>query len=52
MIFQPIGSYDIKVAVQNLKIPDPVSSNDTLSTTIKSLRNDPISLASNFVEDF
>lgn len=48
----PLGSYNIKVAVENLGASDLVTSNDTLTVTIRHLKNDVIDLTNNFIEDF
>lgn len=48
-----VGSYTIRAAVQNLSGSDPVSSNDTIVTTIKQLPNTALNLSSSAVtEDF
>ncbi len=47
-----LGSYNIKVAVENLGASDPVTSNDTLTVTIRHLKNDAVDLTNDFIEDF
>jgi len=46
------GNYFIRAAVRNLTKVDGVSNNDTLSLTVRQLRNDPVNLAGGFFEDF
>lgn len=52
MDLSAIGSYEVRIAVQNLLAIDPVVKNDTLVKTVRQLSNDPVSLAGTFVEDF
>lgn len=47
-----LGSYDIIVAVENLGAVDPVSTNDTLSVTIRHLKNDVIDLTNKLTDGF
>lgn len=46
------GNYFIRAAITNLSKTDPVPANDTISTTIRQLKNDPVNLALGFLEDF
>jgi len=46
------GIYNLKVAVTNLAIADPVNSNDTVVITLKNLPNPPIDLDSDYIEEF
>lgn len=47
-----IGTYQIKVAVENLAMNDPVKSNDTITKYIRQLNNLPIDLNASFTDDF
>ncbi|MEO6833613.1 MAG: S8 family serine peptidase, partial [Chitinophagaceae bacterium] len=46
------GDYFIRAAVTNRWKSDLVKANDTISTTVRQLKNDPVNLASGFLEDF
>lgn len=46
------GDYLIRVAVQNLQFFDPVAANDTITTIIRHLKNDPVDLHALFMDDF
>ncbi|MEO6832913.1 MAG: T9SS type A sorting domain-containing protein, partial [Chitinophagaceae bacterium] len=46
------GDYFIRAAVTNLFKSDAVKANDTISTTVRQLKNDPVNLAGGFLEDF
>ncbi len=46
------GAYILEVAVENLTLTDPLTSNDTLRTVIRHLPNPPVALAPPVVEDF
>lgn len=47
-----IGDYHITVAVTNLAVTDPVSSNDTLQTDIKQIENPALDIAGGYDENF
>lgn len=47
-----LGSYEIRVAIENLGQTDPVTSNDSLNMTIRHLKNQPIDLTNKFVDGF
>ncbi|MFT4061798.1 MAG: S8 family serine peptidase [Edaphocola sp.] len=47
-----IGAYEITVAVTNLSVNDPINTNDTFTTTVHQLSNDPINLTSDLVDTF
>lgn len=47
-----IGSYTIRVAVENLGKTDPVTANDSLTVVVRQLNNDPINLSSKFIDGF
>ena len=51
--FSPVGSYVLKVAVQNTSAADPVAANDTMTVIIKQLPNDTITLTNvtGFLDD-
>ena len=51
--FSPVGSYVLKVAVQNTAAADPVAANDTMTVIIKQLPNDTITLTNvaGFLDD-
>lgn len=47
------GTYVIRAAIQNLSGTDPVTSNDTIVTTVKQLQNNTLNLSSSaFTDDF
>jgi hypothetical protein len=47
------GTYTIRAAIQNLSGSDPVSSNDTIVTTVRQLQNNALNLSSAaFSDDF
>jgi hypothetical protein len=46
------GAYSIKIAVQNLLVNDPVTNNDSVSKTIRQLKNPPVDISSGFIDDF
>lgn len=48
--FSAVGRYALTVVVKN-DIADPVAANDTLVTVIRQLDNQPLNLASYFVDD-
>ncbi len=50
--FADTGTYKITIAVTNTSLPDPEHRNDTFTTTIKCLPNDPIDLSVPFTDDF
>ncbi len=52
MSFSNLENYNILIAVNNLSIPDPQHINDTLVYNIQSIPNDPIYLATGFMDDF
>jgi hypothetical protein len=47
-----IGAYQIKVAVANVSLNDPVKKNDSIVKTIQYIKNDPISFTGDFIDDF
>ncbi len=48
--FSAAGRYDVKVWIHYA--PDTIPANDTLLTTVKTLRNDPLVLSPSFTEGF
>lgn len=46
------GTYVIRVAVHNLRLPDPQQGNDSASVTVLNIPNDTISLAAPFFDGF
>ena len=50
--FSAVGSYNIRVAVENLLMADNVPQNDSVITVVRQLRNDVIPLSAAFVDDF
>lgn len=50
--FAAAGTYTIRAVVVNNAAADPVSSNDSLTRTIRQLSNAPLTLATPFTDDF
>lgn len=50
--FSAPGSYTIKVAIQNLAMTDPVTSNDSVQRTIRQLNNDSVNFGTGYLQDF
>ncbi|MBE2289425.1 MAG: S8 family peptidase [Chitinophagaceae bacterium] len=50
--FADTGTYKITIAISNSSLPDPEHKNDTFTTTIKCLPNNPIDLSVPFTDDF
>lgn len=48
----PVGNYSFKIALTNLAITDPISSNDTTITTVRQIENTALNLTNPFLEDF
>ena len=46
------GTYNITVAVHNIGITDPQSSNDTIAFTVLNIPNDPLDITTPFLDDF
>lgn len=49
--FSAVGSYPLLVAVENLDAADPVLSNNELSVVIRQLDNQPLNLATTFLDN-
>jgi hypothetical protein len=47
-----VGVYNLKVAIENLSLTDPFTSNDTSMIVIKHVANEPLELAWEHFEDF
>ncbi|HTN46657.1 MAG TPA: S8 family serine peptidase [Flavipsychrobacter sp.] len=47
-----VGVYQVRIAVGNLSVADPVKSNDTITVLIKQLANDPVDISNMYTEDF
>ena len=47
-----VGNYTITVAISNLAIPDPVTNNDTLQTTIQQIDNPVMNLIGGYNDGF
>lgn len=50
--FSAVGTYTLKIAIHNTTLPDPQSLNDTITSTINCLPNDPINLSTAFEDGF
>lgn len=50
--FADTGTYRVTIAITNTALADPEHLNDTFTTTIKCLPNDPIDLSVPFTDDF
>ncbi len=46
------GTYNLRVAVENLLINDPVPVNDSATKTVRQLKNDPVNVDNGFTDDF
>jgi hypothetical protein len=47
-----VGDYQVKVALNNLSLPDPVKGNDTMEVLLRQLANPPLDLSNSFTEGF